>query len=54
MTLICVWVVSRLLFAVRNFANDISFIMFTQGVYILLYLDDLGSAEIRQDADFAF
>ena len=34
--------------------NAISFIMFKLEIYILNYLDDLASAEIRQNAEFAF
>ena len=38
----------------QKFTNAISFIMFKLGIYILNYLDDLASAEIRQNAEFAF
>ena len=38
----------------QKFTNAISFIMFKLGIYILNYLDDMASAEIRQNAEFAF
>ena len=38
----------------QKFTNAISFIMFKLEIYIVNYLDDLASAEIRQNAEFAF
>ena len=38
----------------QKFTNAIAFIMFKLEIYILNYLDDLASAEIRQNAEFAF
>ena len=38
----------------QKFTNAISFILFKLGIYILNYLDDLASAELKENAVFAF
>ena len=38
----------------QKFTNAISFIMFKLGIYVLNYLDDLASAEVGNNAMFAF
>lgn len=41
-------------FCCQRFTNAITFIMFKIGIWVLNYLDDLASAEIKENAVFAF
>ena len=41
-------------FLCQRVTNAITFIMFKLGIQILNYLDDLASAERKENADFAY
>ena len=38
----------------QKLTNAVAFIMFKIGIYILNYLDDIGSCEIKENAEFAY